>query len=308
IYDESGNLLTENDDNEMTYGQEGSIDTLDSFLTYTFESTGIYYVKVSKFSDSVVPQGSTYVLQVSLENSEPEPDNDNDGIPDIWEDEYGLDKTNAEDALHDNDEDGLNNLQEYLNGTSPLLSDTDSDGLSDLWEVTYGLDNNFDDSLQDDDLDGLNNLQEYLNGTSPLLSDTDSDGLSDLWEVTYGLDNNFDDSLQDDDLDGLTNIQEFELNSDPTQIDSDGDSIIDSEDSAINDDSIGENSPPVIEQLDELTIEAQAQLTGYELTVPNVTDNNRVAPSISLSNSGPYALGRYELIWTALDAAGNQST
>ncbi|MCP4469988.1 MAG: hypothetical protein GY815_04760, partial [Gammaproteobacteria bacterium] len=35
IYDESGNLLTENDDNEMTYGQEGSIDTLDSFLTYT---------------------------------------------------------------------------------------------------------------------------------------------------------------------------------------------------------------------------------------------------------------------------------
>lgn len=49
-------------------------------------------------------------------------DNDGDGIPNAWEDLYGLDKFNAADALLDSDGDGQSNLAEYLAGTSPIDS------------------------------------------------------------------------------------------------------------------------------------------------------------------------------------------
>jgi parallel beta-helix repeat protein len=47
-------------------------------------------------------------------------DDDNDGIPDEWEEEYGLNSTNPEDAEEDNDDDGYNNFEEYKAGTNPL--------------------------------------------------------------------------------------------------------------------------------------------------------------------------------------------
>ena len=62
--------------------------------------------------------------------------------------------------IADMDADGLNNLEEYQNGTDPWSSDTDSDGLSDSAEL--------------------------VNNTNPLDSDSDDDGLSDGWEVAYG--------------------------------------------------------------------------------------------------------------------------
>jgi alpha-tubulin suppressor-like RCC1 family protein len=47
-------------------------------------------------------------------------DDDNDGIPDSYEDTYAfLDPLNPADALLDQDEDGYSNLQEYLVGTNP---------------------------------------------------------------------------------------------------------------------------------------------------------------------------------------------
>jgi hypothetical protein len=46
-------------------------------------------------------------------------DSDNDGLPDTWEDTYGLDPENPADAALDSDSDGLTNLQEYLSGTNP---------------------------------------------------------------------------------------------------------------------------------------------------------------------------------------------
>jgi predicted amidohydrolase len=46
-------------------------------------------------------------------------DTDTDGLPDLWETQYGLDPANAEDAVIDGDADGLTNGQEYTAGTDP---------------------------------------------------------------------------------------------------------------------------------------------------------------------------------------------
>lgn len=50
-------------------------------------------------------------------------DSDGDGMPDWWEDEYGLDKTLADSGL-DFDEDGAPNFNEFLAGTQPNNQDS----------------------------------------------------------------------------------------------------------------------------------------------------------------------------------------
>ncbi len=52
------------------------------------------------------------------------PDEDADGIEDDWEMFYGLNPTNASDAVEHGDRDGFNNLEEYIADTNP------NDGLS----------------------------------------------------------------------------------------------------------------------------------------------------------------------------------
>ncbi|HMJ89307.1 MAG TPA: lamin tail domain-containing protein [Candidatus Acidoferrum sp.] len=49
-------------------------------------------------------------------------DSDGDGMPNAWEDQYGLNYMSAGDANLDLDGDGLTNLQEYLAGTDPTSS------------------------------------------------------------------------------------------------------------------------------------------------------------------------------------------
>ena len=46
-------------------------------------------------------------------------DTDNDGMPDEWEEKYGLDANKADDSSSDKDGDGYTNVEEYLNGTKP---------------------------------------------------------------------------------------------------------------------------------------------------------------------------------------------
>ena len=58
-------------------------------------------------------------------------DDDNDGMPDIWEIEHKLDHFNPQDRDLDPDADGLTNLQEFFLGTDPHNKDTDGDGLPD---------------------------------------------------------------------------------------------------------------------------------------------------------------------------------
>jgi hypothetical protein len=48
-------------------------------------------------------------------------DDDNDGMPDVWENEYGLNPLNASDADSDLDSDWVTKVNEYLDGTDPLI-------------------------------------------------------------------------------------------------------------------------------------------------------------------------------------------
>ncbi|MEC7253775.1 MAG: lamin tail domain-containing protein [Candidatus Thermoplasmatota archaeon] len=114
-------------------------------------------------------------------------DTDNDGMPDIFEVNNGLNRTismhNGElEADMDNDDDGLSNLDEYNLGGNPLNSDTDGDCIPDAVEVSWAqataLNQNVDDvsprdaiNLADADGDGVDEASALgcdLGGIEPI--------------------------------------------------------------------------------------------------------------------------------------------
>ncbi len=118
-------------------------------------------------------------------------DTDSDGMPDLWELEYGLNTQNADDAALDDDNDQLTNLQEFFNKTNPNVPDTDNDGLIDGLEVN-------------------------THHTNPILWDSDRDTLPDGWEITYQFDPLSDtDAATDADSDTFINKSEYALGTDP---------------------------------------------------------------------------------------------
>ncbi|MFM1560294.1 MAG: LamG-like jellyroll fold domain-containing protein [Roseibacillus sp.] len=139
-------------------------------------------------------------------------DRDNDGLSDIFEDAFGLDKNDPSGengADGDPDMDGRTNSEERGDNTHPTVADTDGDGLDDGEEFTAGTD-----PLDPDtDGDGLDDSEElsgsrnpFLNHvlrspftpgvdpngdpTDPLLRDSDGDIFSDLLEIANGSDPN----------------------------------------------------------------------------------------------------------------------
>ena len=65
-------------------------------------------------------------------------DSDSDGMPDAWETKYGLDPSDATDAMSDQDNDGVTALDEFLAGTIPSGS-LDIDGNAQYDALTDGL-------------------------------------------------------------------------------------------------------------------------------------------------------------------------
>jgi hypothetical protein len=113
-------------------------------------------------------------------------DSDHDGMPDAWEQLYGLNITDPNDAQLDLDSDNLTNLEEYLHSTDPKNSDSDSDGLMDGDEVKIYF---TDPTDQDTDSDNLTDGDEVkIYGTNATNPDSDGDGFSDGVEVENNTD------------------------------------------------------------------------------------------------------------------------
>lgn len=88
-------------------------------------------------------------------------DTDGDGMPNVWEWKHGMAYNNASDAASDEDEDGFDNLGEFLLATNPRNADSDDDGLSDSVEMSLGTNPN----LPDTDGDGAADAVENANGS-----------------------------------------------------------------------------------------------------------------------------------------------
>ena len=172
-------------------------------------------------------------------------DDDNDGLPNVWEELYGLDPNDDGSIDIDNgpdgdpDMDGSPNIDELNNNTFPDDNDSDDDTLLDGVETNNGAnswvsatDTGTDPLKKDTDDDGLDDNVEdnggtynspTMTGTNPTLADTDSDTMPDGYEVTNLLDPNVDDGALDPDSDNLSNLAEFGLNTDPQDADTDND-------------------------------------------------------------------------------------
>ncbi len=185
---------------------------------------GVHEIRFEFYRDSPRTryEGRTYIDNIVMDA-----DDDADGLPTTWENQYGLNPNDASDAVLDTDSDGLINLDEWTWGTSPIDADTDDDGLPDGWEASFRLDPTVDDASLDSDADGLDNTGEYNAGTNPRDSDTDNDSMRDGWEVQYGLDPLFDDSDWDPDGDGLSNAEEENYRLSPIDSDTDSDGLPD---------------------------------------------------------------------------------
>ncbi|MFC3150882.1 PQQ-binding-like beta-propeller repeat protein, partial [Litoribrevibacter euphylliae] len=140
------------------------------------------------------PMDSTETVDFDMDGigDNSDPDDDNDGLTDAFEEAYdGYDKWAYNDPNLDTDGDGLTDLEEQTAGSSPLLTDTDGDGMPDNYEVANGLDVNVDDSALDPDGDGYDNLWEFNLGTKANENEFDDRQLALVSEIDNGeLDSN----------------------------------------------------------------------------------------------------------------------
>ena len=130
----------------------------------------------------------------------------------IWNTSYDNSKQ-LELDMKDDDNDGLFNYQEEQYGTDPTKKDTDDDNFSDIDEifvlktdpVVFNADEDF-------DKDGLSNLNELKNNTDPWREDTDNDKLNDNDELNKY---KTDPKMADTDRDGINDYLEIKYGTDP---------------------------------------------------------------------------------------------
>ena len=91
-------------------------DTFEVLTSYQYAGTPIRLV---------FGQDNAYMVRVRNNRTTfvklPFGDEDQDSMPQWWEELYGLSDSNAADASEDPDGDGVDNATEYLNGTNPLV-------------------------------------------------------------------------------------------------------------------------------------------------------------------------------------------
>lgn len=106
-------------------------------VTHSFVNDQTYIITVTVRDPSGAKVEKTRTVTIypqEVEEPDDDLDTDEDGIPDIWEDEHGLNKL-MDDANLDKDSDGFLNIEEYEAGTNPLdprshppKESTDDDG------------------------------------------------------------------------------------------------------------------------------------------------------------------------------------
>jgi len=156
-----------------TVAGSGSADIpVNAQITIT-ETTALYHYRLVATHSPVMAYGMDKTFGF---------DTDADSMPDAWEQLHFGDLTR--DGTADEDDDGLIDLQEFVNSTDPNDEDSDSDDLNDGDEVnTYGTNPNDPDT----DGDGLTDGEEVNTyGTNPNNEDTDGDGVSDKDEIDGG--------------------------------------------------------------------------------------------------------------------------
>ena len=159
-----------------------------NFSTNTADFGGVGYAGAFGLSSGspaefdTAPNGQSW--GVYLDSFDPDVDTDGDSIPDGFEERFFPGDLTLL-GPGDFDQDGVNDAEEYNDGTDPTDEDSDDDGLSDGGEAAAGTNP----LAGDSDGDGLSDGQESIEaGTDPTLADTDGDGLRDGQELSFGSD------------------------------------------------------------------------------------------------------------------------
>ncbi|MFW6070003.1 MAG: vWA domain-containing protein [bacterium] len=131
-------------------GEHGDGAANDGIYGLTYPSTdvgGTYTVRLFAFFEDPGDPGQTirrdWIGSFWIDGPEPDDpdrnDQDQDGLPDPWEERCDLD-VGTDDSQQDNDDDGLINIEEWQYGTLPCDPDTDNGGERDGSEVAGGRD------------------------------------------------------------------------------------------------------------------------------------------------------------------------
>lgn len=147
-------------------------------------ASGLYTVSVSHKSSLEDGASQPFSLIVSGNVAIP-PDLDGDQMPNSFEQANGLDQLDAGDAILDTDNDGLDNLEEFLANTDPGDSDSDDDGVRDGLDPFPALSEGSDDNFCDQESDSTRALVTgQMISSSQILICADPDG------VDVGVDSN----------------------------------------------------------------------------------------------------------------------
>lgn len=223
-------------------------------LTYTLNTVtingGPVYLKVPSQNPFVMSSTNRGALQrVDLALQMSQVDTDGDGIPDAWEQMYGLNPLDARDGLLDTDHDGLNNFKEYVAGTNPTNAQSAFAFIRITPDVLGGIRVEWSSvsnrvyvlQRSDGPLSGFADIRMDIPSSPPVnlyrdvtatgfgpyfyrlriqdapmpLYDGDSNGLPDAWERMYFGQIRIS-AAADTDLDGMSNLAEYYAGTNPT--------------------------------------------------------------------------------------------